>query len=206
MRSSFILCFLSVLIGLTVVSCGNKTPPPDWETYTSKDHLYRIQYPVGWQTALNGHAFTISTPDKTGLITVTGYVHDAPVFDQEAFRKMVMLDFVECREVTPFKPVTLNNWVGEDAVYTRWVNGLRINYLFRIAHRDQVGVFIAISEIDAHLQNRTPNFKQTMDSLVLLTPPVEKYIGKYGQLGTATPTPKKRPWQETLIDLIRATE
>jgi hypothetical protein len=117
---------------------------------------------------------------------------------------MVMADFAECREMTPFKPVTMNNWVGEDAVYERWVNGLRTNYLFRVAHRGQVGVFIAISEVDAHLKNRMPNFKQTMDSLLILKPPVEKYIGK--NPGGATPTPTKRPWQEGVIDWLRSTE
>lgn len=198
---------LLLMAGFVLVSCScNKTPPPDWGTYTSRDHLYTIQYPVGWKTALDGHAYTISTPDATGLVTVTGYVHDAPVFDEDAFKKMVMLDFAECREVTPFKPVTMNNWVGEDGVYERWANGLRTNYFFRIAHRGQVGVFIAVSEIDEHLKNRMPNFKLINDSLILLDPPKLKYIGKYGQVGEPTPTPKKRPWQETLIDMIRATE
>ena len=49
-----------------------------------------------------------------------------------------------------------------------------------------------------------PNFKQINDSLILLNPPKEKYIGKYKEQEPAMG--KKRPWQEGLIDFIRSTE
>jgi len=187
---------------LCLSSCGKKENI-DWITYHSLDKLFTIDYPPTWGHSLDGHVFNISPPDKTGLVAVSGYVDPGPTFDETKFRDMVMLDFVECRVKEPFKAVKgKNDWVGEDAVYERTINGQKFIYLFRVAHRGQVGAFIAVSDLEIHMKANMGNFKQIMDSLVILDDPT-----KPEDLSRTTPVVEKaKPWQEKLIDWIRSTE
>lgn len=189
-----------VLLALLVLSSCGKTRIPDWETYTSKDKLYKIDYPHGWHIALNGNTFTVTPPDETGSVAVSAYLHPGPSFDQPAFQYMVMRDFSDCREEEPFSPVKGENWEGEAAVYKREVRGQNVIWFFQIAHRGQVGVFVAVNELEIHLKAHKPNYDQVMKSLVILDPvptPIPVQPG-------ATPT--KMPWQERLIGFIKKTE
>ncbi len=184
-----------MLFGLC--SCG-KAPESEWITYTSTDHLYQIDYPRGWTTALNGHAYTISPPDGTGSAVVTAYLEPGLAFDEEAFKTMVMLDFSECHEMEAFKMVKGAKWQAEDAVYEQYISGQRVTWLFRIAHRGQVGVFIAVNELNVHLKDRLPKYKQIMDSLMVLKPEEEGFLGKLKA--------KERLWQEVVIKWLKSTE
>ena len=188
------LVFLSLFC---LVSCG-KAPEPDWITYTSPDHLFQVDYPRGWTTALNGHAYTISPPDGTGSAVVTAYLEPGPKFDEEAFKTMVMLDFSECHEMEAFKTVKGAKWEAEDAVYEQYISGQRVTWLFRIAHRGQVGVFIAVNELNVHLKDRLPKYKQIMDSLMVLKPEEEGVLNKL--------VAKERLWQEVVIKWLKSTE
>jgi hypothetical protein len=192
-----------ILAAFLCLNSCNKKETIGWATYTSQDKLFKIQYPPDWKVSLDGHTFNITPPpDGTGLVAVSGYVDPGTTFNEKAFKDMVMLDFVECHVKEPFKPVTGNGWVGEDAVYERTINGQKFTYLFRVAHRGQVGVFVAVSEIEAHLQPRLPNYKQIMDSLIILDAP-----NKTVDLSRSKPKEvKNKPWQEKLIDWIRSTE
>ncbi len=199
---------ISFGIGLVLVlafflnSCGKKENI-DWVTYHSFDKLFTIDYPPTWGHSLDGHVFNITPPDKTGLVAVSGYVDPESTFDEKKFRDMVMLDFVECRVKESFKAVKgKNDWVGEDAVYERTINGQKFIYLFRVAHRGQVGAFIAVSDLEIHMKANMGNFKKIMDSLVILDDPT-----KPEDLSRTTPVVEKaKPWQEKLIDWIRSTE
>jgi hypothetical protein len=189
--------FLFLLVVVTgLISCGKPSAPPPWETYTSKDHLYKISYPHDWQGTLNGSTYTISPLDTTGSVAVSAYIEKGDKFDQPAFQDMVMRDFSECRVKEPFKSVKLGNWEGEDAVYEQMVNGNRVTWLFRIAHHGQVGVFVAANEIEAHLKPRLPTYKKIMDSLVVLEPLPEGSFEKK----------VKQFWQEIVIKWLRSTE
>jgi len=192
---------LALMSLLCFSSCG-KNETIDWDTYRSHDKLFKIDYPPDWKSSLDGHTFNIIPPDGTGLVAVSGYVDSGKTFDEKKFKDMVMLDFVECRVKEPFKPVTGTNWTGEDAVYERTVNGQRLIYLFRLAHRGQVGAFVAVSELEIHMEARMPDYKQIMDSLIILDAP-----DAFLDLSKARPEEQeKRPWQENLIDWIRSTE
>jgi hypothetical protein len=102
----------------------------------------------------------------------------------------------------PFKAVTGHESEGEDALYERTINGQKFIYLFRVAHRGQVGAFIAVSDLEIHMKANMGNYKQIMDSLVILDDPT-----KPEDLSRTTPVVEKiKPWQEKLIDWIRSTE
>ena len=192
---------LFLVLSVCLSSCGKKENI-DWVTYHSLDKLFTIDYPPTWEHSLDGHVFNITPPDKTGLVAVSGYIDPGTTFDEKAFKAMVMLDFVECRVKEPFKAVTGHEWIGEDALYERTINGQKFIYLFRVAHRDQVGAFIAVSDLEIHMKANMGNYKQIMDSLVILDDPT-----KPEDLSRTTPVVEKiKPWQEKLIDWIRSTE
>ncbi|GEM_PF-2251594 len=191
-----------ILVSFACLSSCYKVATLDWDSYTSTDKLFKIQFPPTWNHQLAGHVFNITVPKGTGLVAVSGYVDPGTTFDEKAFKAMVMLDFVECRVKESFKPVKGNNWVGEDALYERTVNGQKFIYLFRVAHRGQVGAFVAVSDLEIHMKDNLESYKKIMDSLVILDDPT-----KPEDLSNTTPVEKKkRPWQEKLIDWIRSTE
>lgn len=191
-----------ILVSFACLSSCYKVATLDWDSYTSKDKLFKIQFPPTWNHQLAGHVFNITPPKGTGLVAVSGYVDPGTTFDEKAFKDMVMLDFVECHVKEPFKPSKGNNWVGEDALYERTINGQKFIYLFRVAHRGQVGAFVAVSDLEIHMKDNLESYKKIMDSLVILDDPT-----KPEDLSRATPVEKKkRPWQEALIDWIRSTE
>ena len=187
-----------LLISFSGTSCGKPPGPPPWVTYKSKENLYKISYPPDWQGALNGATFTISPPDATGSVAVSAYIEKGDKFDQPAFQDMVMRDFSECRVQEPFKSVKLGNWEGEDAVYEQTINRNRVTWLFRIAHRGQVGVFVAANEMEAHLKPRLATYQKIMDSLVVLNPEEEGLLTKLKA--------KEQYWQEIVIKWLRTTE
>ena len=82
---------------------------------------------------------------------------------------MVMKDFVECRVKTPFKPIQSPLWTGEQAEYEGWNQGARIDWVFRVTYKGNVGVFLAVNEMRIHMKDRLPTYKAMMDSLVILT-------------------------------------
>ena len=222
--SVLVLC---LVLFLCLCSCGKYKGKIQWDTYHSKDNLFEIKYPHDWKISLDGHTFNITPPDDTGLVAVTGYVDPGPVFDEKAFKWMVMRDFVECRVKEPFAPsvrykpegekgtsatetplkwqgetepfvfVHEFQWIGEDALYERTVNEQKLIYLFRVAHLGQVGVFVAASELDVHMKARMPIYKQIMDSLVILN------VGLSAGVSVAGPAKVKQlPWQENVIKWI----
>jgi hypothetical protein len=199
-RNGFWIALILVLF--TGLSSCHKVASLDWDSYTSKDKLFKIQFPPTWNHQLAGHVFNITPLKGTGLVAVSGYVDPGTTFDEQAFKDMVMLDFVECRVKEPFKPSHGNNWTGEDALYERTINGQKFIYLFRVAHRGQVGAFVAVSDIEIHMKTDLENYKKIMDSLVILDNPTETE-----DLSNTKPVEKKkRPWQEALIDWLRSTE
>jgi hypothetical protein len=220
---------LIFMASLCLSSCNKPKETTPWDTYTSKDKLFKISYPHDWKSSLDGHTYNITPPDATGLVAATDYVDPGPVFDENAFKDMVMLDFSECHVKEPFAPVTQLQWaadkpsnapvsqiqwggekapfafvkqlkwVGEDAVYERTVNGQKIIYLFRVAHLGQVGVFVAASEIEAHMASRKPIYRKIMDSLVIYDAAL---VDKQSKEGVAAGG-KKLPWQEYAIDFLK---
>jgi len=197
------MAVLLVLAALFFSSCGKKEVI-DWDSFRSPDKLFKIDYPPTWKHALDGHVFNINPPDSVGLVTVSGYVDPGTTFDEKKFKDMVMLDFVECRVRESFKKVVGTNWVGEDAVYERIVNDQKWIYLFRVAHRGQVGAFVAVCDLDTHIKTRIHEYKEIMDSLIILdnpTKPLDLSRVKEGEKEN-----KPKPWQENLIDWIRSTE
>ena len=170
-KSILISMGLLILLGFVLESCS-KPPEIDWGTYTDREKLYKLGYPPGWKVAVNGHTFTVTPPDATGSLSATAYEEvQNKEFDMEAFKTMVMKDFLECRVTKPFKPIKGGNWVGQEAEYEGINHGERISWVFRVVIRGKVGVFLAVNEMRIHMKGRLPTYRQIMDSLVILSPP-----------------------------------
>ncbi len=160
--------FLPMVLGL--VSCGKAPEPSPFASFTDAKKLYKINYFIAWKAGVNGRIFTVTPPDATGALSVTPYVDPGPgPFDLEKFKAMVMKDFVECRVKTPFKPIQSPLWTGEQAEYEGWNQGARIDWVFRVTYKGNVGVFLAVNEMRIHMKDRLPTYKAMMDSLVILT-------------------------------------